>query len=249
MDVPNQKAFHVPVHSSLWNYSQSASRVFPSDFIITPFPAYSPGYVSFVPSLIRDCLWVSRYVIFLLTLCFLAEGFRTRCHCTGSHCSGQLPCGLVSAYLLLFWVLSHISQPLYLSLFCPDLPELAAHIGRLEFISEGFDLCKNPSVGQKIGDAPHSPVPSLSPVTLGKCLRVLRGTLRSLATGKLGPSLTPGAVPTRSIRELNERVSLCARSLCKHPRSHRLLVAFISSPNCATYRSYQVGHVNRNYIL
>lgn len=131
----------------------------------------------------------------------------------------------------------------------PDLPELAAHIGRLEFISEGFDLCKNPSVGQKIGDAPHSPVPSLSPVTLGKYLRVLRGTLRSLATGKLGPSLTPGAAPTRPIGEPNERVSLCARSLCKHPRSHRLLVAFISSPNCATYRSYQVGHVNRNYIL
>lgn len=134
MDVPNQKAFHVLVHSSLWNYSQSASRVFPSDFIITPFPAYSPGYVSFVPSLIRDCLWVSRYVIFLLTLCFLAEGFRTRCHCTGSHCSGQLPCGLVSAYLLLFWVLSHISQPLYLSLFCPPRPSWAGSSYRQTWI-------------------------------------------------------------------------------------------------------------------
>lgn len=69
---------------------------------------------------------------------------------------------LSQLHRLLSWVLSHISQPLYLSLFCPDLPELAAHIGRLEFISEGFDLCKNPSVGQKIRDAPHSPVPSVS---------------------------------------------------------------------------------------
>lgn len=147
MDVPNQKAFHVLVHSSLWNYSQSASWVFPSDFIITPFPAYSPGYVSFVPSLIRDCLLVSRYVIFLLTLCFLAEGFRTHRHCTGSHCSSQLPCGPASAYIFSFpECYPTLASPLYLSLFCPDLPELAAHLGRLEFISEGFDLCKNPSV-------------------------------------------------------------------------------------------------------
>lgn len=171
----------------------------------------------------QDMSSSSRLFVFLLR----ASGHIATAQGAAARPAPMWPC--LSLHLLLSRVLPHISQPLYLSLFCPDLPELAAHIGRLEFISGGFDLCKDPSVRS------HSPVPPS-----GRCLRVLLGTLQS-------PDSRSNSHST-SMRTKWTSEHVCSLTY-KRPRSRRLVVVFISSPNCTTYGCYQVGHVNRNYIL